>query len=404
MSERMIELQRAKLGLPPAGQPASLPNISTSPKSSPNNPASTKKQTPAQAAVAAMYAEDSLMERFINRLQKRDDSNPAFLTGGDNIANTGESHGPTVPTALSRRMLQRQGVGYLDNTVAAVVSASADRFLATVLQQAVACRDQRLKGAAMAREAAKHRKRHIQHYKEDTDDRKRRKEMIESAREKVATTTINKAEALKKGGAAKAAVADQASAEGKTTATTTTTSSSSAAATASNSGSSKKKAKKPEEGPVNGTKLDPAIRKLADEEEEDYDSIDEEEEYYQELVGDDATGGHGLAGDNGDEDDEEDEDDTLILRDIVRPLEAWNFHLTGKEDLESHDEGDDDEDADDRNADVDDDEGSTTEVPTGQTPENGKDDDSTAVVNGTDGNKSDGDDNDTDGIKKSASS
>jgi Transcription initiation factor TFIID 23-30kDa subunit len=376
MSERMIELQRAKLGLLPAGQSSAVPNASVSPKASPNAP-SAKRQTPEEAAVASMYAEDSQMERFINRLQKRDDSNPAFFSADA----TGETHGPTVPTALSRRMLQRQGVGYLDNTVAAVVSASADRFLATVLQQAVACRDQRLKGAAMAREAAKHRKRHIQHYDEDKDDRKRRKEMIEEARVTIATTTINKAEALKKGGSAKAAAETEA-ADGKTT---------------------KKKGKKKDDEFTNGTKLDPAIKRLADEEEEEYDSIDEEEEYYQERTGD-ATGGGSLAGDDDADEEEDDEDDTLILRDIVRPLEAWNFHLTGKEDLESEGEQSDEEEDE-----SDEEDGAAPDTPVGQAQEKGKDEAGPILANGTDGNKPDNnnknnkdDDKETDGKKASA--
>lgn len=384
MSERMIELQRAKLGLPPVGQSHSIPNSSVSPKSSPNAPAAAKQQTPEEAATASMFAEDSQMERFINRLQKRDDSNPAFLTGSDAAAARGESHGPTVPTALSRRMLQRQGVGYLDNTVAAVVSASADRFLATVLQQSVACRDQRLKGAAMAREAAKHRKRHIQHYTEDCDDRKRRKEMIENAREKVAITAINKAEAIKKGGAAKPASA-VAEDQGKTT---------------------KRKVKGKDDGVANGIKLDPETKKLADEEEEDYDSMDEEEEYYQQHVAD-TTGGHGTTGEDADDDDEEDEDDMLLLKDIVRPLEAWNFHLSGKEDLESEGDESDEENDDGEDDDSVDGEGSTSDARAGQSAENDKDDDGNPFVNGTDGNKSESnkeDENDDDGKKKSSTS
>ncbi|KAL3936627.1 MAG: hypothetical protein SGARI_002474 [Bacillariaceae sp.] len=320
MSERMIELQRAKLGLLPAGQSPSVANAA-SPKPSPHATGAAKQQTPEEAAVATMHTEDSQMERFINRLQRRDDGNQALLAGGAEPLEG--SHGPTVPTALSRRMLQRQGVGYLDNTVAAVVSASADRFLATVLQQAVACRDQRLKGAAMAREAAKHRKRHMQHYAEDTDDRKRRKEQIDGAREKVALDTISKGEAAKKGGAAAAAAAKAAAAKDGETKKTTT----------------KKKGKKKAE-PANGNKLDPATKRLADEEEEEYDSIDEEEEYYQKTisVGDDDDGeldGAAAAAGDVDQEEEEDKDDTLLLKDLVRPLEAWNFHLTGKIELET---------------------------------------------------------------------
>jgi hypothetical protein len=357
----MIELQRAKLGLPPAGSSTVAPNSSHSPKPSPLAAAG-KQQTPEEAATATLLSDDAQMERFINRLQRRDDSQP--FVGNDPTG----FMGPTVPTALSRRMLQRQGVGYLDSTVASVVSASADRFLATVLQQAIACRDQRLKGAAMSREAAKHRKRHMQHYKADTDDRKRRKELIENARETVALHTIAQAEAFKKGGVAgkTAAADDKKNTKSKKT---------------------KKKEDPNEANPTNGTKLDPSIKKLAEEEEEDYDSIDEEEEYYQENVGDVAWG-RGLGGD----DDEEDEDDTLLLRDIVRPLEAWNFHLTGKEALESDGEESDEDEEDDEDAD-----NTKADISVAQTDEGNNNDDSMSLANGMDGNKDD--DGETDAKK-----
>ena len=171
-------------------------------------------------------------------------------------------------------MLQRQGVGYLYETVASVVSASADRFLATVLQQSIACRDQRLKGAAMTREAPKQRKRRMEDYEADNDDRKRRKDSIIKAREEV----------------------------------------------------------------------DPAMEALAREEsKEEYDSIDEEEEYYQENAVDVTRERISLkktGGNEDDEDEEEEDDDTLLLRDIVRPLEAWNFHLNGKEAIETNEDYD----------------------------------------------------------------
>jgi hypothetical protein len=416
MSERMIELQRAKLGLLPAGPSTLLQNASVSPKASPHTHIAKHQQpTSQEAATAFMYAEDSQMERFINLLQKRDDSiHPSFpstttatttstttattttttVDGGDITTTTTTmedfaSHGPTVPTALSRRMLQRQGVGYLDNTVASVVSASADRFLATVLQQAVACRDQRLKGALLTKEASLRRKRHMQHYNDDTDDRIRRKEKIVEARETIAMVTINRAEALKRGGFA-TTVKEESPGDAKT---------------------AKKRSKKRDDNddvndePINGTKIDLATRKLAEEEEEEYDSIDEEEEYYQEQVGN-ATGGRSMVGDMDDEDDDDDdddddeqeEDDTLQLRDIVRPLEAWNFHLTGKEAFESEGE-DPDLESDDDNSDDED-------MTVGQLQENGKDYDLGLAI-GTDGNKSEdnkSDDQEMDGKKTTSGS
>lgn len=364
----MIEIRRAQMGLPPAG---TSPSVSAaggsslqSPKTGQSSPAAAsgtmnKSGTLQEAAKAALLSEDAQMERFINRLQRRIESNHRPLTGGDPTSMGAPSTavtnattpasgsgityrnatGPTVPTALSRRMLQRQGVGYLDDTVAAVVSASADRFLATVLQQAVACRDQRLKGAAMAKEAAKHRKRHIQHYEEDMDDRKRRKIAIERAHESVSLNTIAIAEAHKKGGGAAGAAATAASKKAEAAAAT--------AAAGKKSNKKRKKVivppKKEEDAAVSPATSDKAeetkLKLLEEEEEEEYDSIDEEEEYYQEQAVDVVRGRSSInrydTGEENDaadeEDDDEEEDETLLLRDIVRPLEAWDFHLTGKE-------------------------------------------------------------------------
>ena len=231
-------------------------------------------------------------------------------------------------------MLQRQGVGYLDETVASVVSASADRFLATVLQQSIACRDQRLKGAAMTREAAKQRKRHMEDYEADNDDRKRRKDSIIKAREDIAKITIEAAEAIKRGGNTSTVKATASSATDK-------------------KGSKKKKGSRkvvPASVPSGPREVDPAMEALAREEsEEEYDSIDEEEEYYQDNVVDvtrerislKETGGNEDEEDDEDEEEDDDEDDdTLLLRDIVRPLEAWNFHLNGKEAIETDEDYD----------------------------------------------------------------
>lgn len=302
----MIELQRAKLlgqTPPPKASPSAQTQSSTQsfrPGSQPQQVNDTETQTPEEAAFAQVMLEDSHIQRFIHRLQRRNDSHPT----SDSFSGT------TVPTALARRTLHRQGVGFLDDTVAAVISASADRFLATVLQQGIACRDQRLKGSEMAKEAARHRKRHMQHYDADSDDRKRRKEDSEKGREDHHLKAIAAGEALKKGGKA---------AEDR-----------------------KKKKKKTEEATtqVNGVTNKTATE---DDDDESYDSIDEEEEYYQKRHDPDPLETRGKT--NLDEDED---DDTLQLRDLVRPLEAWRFHLTGKEAIEtmlpeSDEESDDDE-------------------------------------------------------------
>jgi hypothetical protein len=319
----MIELQRARLlgakgGGNNGGTPVSTPTQNGSqsnriimPGQTPGAlPAAQAHQTPQQSAAAAVRLEDLQMQRFFHRLQARDDARPDA------------SSGPTVPTALSRRILQKQGVGYLDDTVAAVVSASADRFLATVLHQAAACRDQRLKGAELAQEAARHRKRHMQHYEADSDERQRRKEEKEKKRERANLAAVEAAEVLTKSGKSPAK-------EGEPTATK----------------SKKKKKVVVDDNGTNGNK-----RKHHPEEDDDdsYDSVDEEEDYYRNYYGDDNV--------NGGKDDEDEDDETLILRDIARPLEAWDFHLTGKEGMYHRPDASEDEadisDEDDDNDDI----------------------------------------------------
>ena len=291
MSERMIELQRAKLlatGKGGAGAIGTVPanNGTGAVGGGMPTPAQPRYQTPQQIAQAYVQREDRMMKRFLQRLQERDD----MATGG-----------PTVPTALSRRILHKQGAGYLDDTVGAIASASADRFLATVLQQAVACRDQRLKGAELAKEAANHKKRHLEHYKEDTDDRKRQKEQFEEDRERANLAAIEAAKSARRSGAGGAAGTKQTKSKKKKVVDST---------------SSAANDNKPKAG---------AGMNEADDE-NSYGSIDEEEQHYQDYYGDSTSDVDGS--DVEGEDDEE--DDAVVLRDIARPLEAWNFHVTGK--------------------------------------------------------------------------
>ncbi|GAX15019.1 hypothetical protein FisN_12Lh285 [Fistulifera solaris] len=311
MSERMIELQRARL-LASKGAASSAAVSSgaagtngsqiTSPVSgipAMGSESVASHQTPQEAALAAMRTEDMHMQRFLHKLQDRND------------AKAQSTSGPTVPVVLSRRMLQRQGVGYLDETVAALVSGAADRFLGTVLQQAMVCRGQRLKGAEMAKEARNRRKRHIAQYDADTAERRRRKQEREEQREQDNLAAIGAAEALKKG---------------------------SKRTDNLESPSKSKKKKQDELSKIgNGAKLK-KDNTPADGDDESYDSIDEEEDYYRDTYGDASIGES--------QDVEEDEDDTLILRDLSRPLEAWGFCLDGKAGMEpmAADESDADDD------------------------------------------------------------
>jgi hypothetical protein len=299
MSERMIELQRARLLATGKGSKvAAITNGSYAAVSAPNTQ---------QAAVAHAQTEDELMGRFLHKLQDRDDSRAESKSG------------PTVPTSLSRRMLQRQGVGFIDPSVGAIASAAADRFLATVLQQTVAFRDQRLKGAEQAREAARHRTRHMEHYQADKDDRERRKAEKELVRERRDLNAIEAAEMLTKD--KPTASASPSKDEGVTP---------------------KQKSKKAALQSLNGHK-----RKRQDEDgdndAEAYDSIDEEEEYYQGYYGDAIPAAAAV--------DDDEDDDMLILRDLVHPLEAWDFHLSEMEPYQAG-EPDEEDDMDNKNEEV----------------------------------------------------
>ena len=309
----MIELHRARLLAAGKGSKTGTAGASSGINSQLQNgsqqqslvPVQATPQTPQQHAVATMQNEDLQLKRFLQRLQhERDDSQPGEA-----------SIGPTVPTALSRRMLHRQGAGYYDGTVAAISSAAADRFLATILQQAVACRDQRLKGAELTRQAARKRKRHRRQYQESVDDRRRRKEEKAAYREQVNLAAIAAADALQhKSTANKSGINDTNKAE-EGGATTSTISPPKA-----------KKKKKTADAPVlNGYKKRPSD--LSDDE-ASYDSIDEEEEYYEQYYNDDDVDDDNDSSDDGEKD--EDDDETMILRDIKRPLEAWDYHMNGK--------------------------------------------------------------------------
>ena len=328
----MIELQRAKL----LGS---------------KKEEATVKVTPQQAAANAIREEELQLQKFIHRLQRRDDSHPLAASTESSAAG-----GPTVPTALSRRMLQRQGVGYLDDTVAAIASASADRFLATVLQQAIACRDRRLEGAEMAREAAKQRKRHLQQVQADADDRKRRRTESDAKQEKSLLTTIGTAEALKKGGGA-AASAAAAMAKKEAEKKKASKKKKVSISEAENSTKNTANGKKPDaaaKGNDGGSDLDT-----------EYDSIDEEEDYYQEHYGDTVAPIKG-----GDDDDD---DVVLILRDLVRPLEAWRFNVTGKLGLEIRD-SEADENLDGTGAEDDEEDGADAGAAVAASEENGVED------------------------------
>lgn len=274
----MIELQREKL--------MRQQNSQAKPKLNGNPTAAAVPPNP----VAQAREEDRQLRVFLQRIQEERDSGHPGETVGT---------GPTVPTALSRRMLQRQGVGFIDSTVAAVTSASADRFLATVLQQSIACRDSRLKGAAIARNAAKERRRHWKQNQKDADDRRRRREEAEASREEDKLAAIRAMEAIK-GTPSPSDTAKRKEAEAE-------------------NGPRSKKRKKNDSSAVGINGVNPDA-----DDEASRDSLDAEvEEFHNNFDDYDQSEG------NSDEDDDDD-DDHMILSDMARPLEAWDFHFRGK--------------------------------------------------------------------------
>ena len=280
MSERMVELQRARLGLPPPTSTSTAHSVQSPPLRQPSSSAARspalQRQSSQQLAAATLQNEDEKLQRFLRRLQQQRDG------------------GPTVPTSLARRMLHRQGVGYLDETVAMLTAAAADRFLATVLQQAAVCRDRRVAGQELSKEESARRRKHVALYQQDSDYRKRRKLERTSQKLQANATAVAAAKEL-----------------------------SHRASAADNKGNSAKKKNikksEPVEEETNGTKT--VEEAIGDDEFLDEDSLDEEEHYYDDYYGEFP---------DEEDEDETEEDLTLLLRDIERPLEAWHFKLTGK--------------------------------------------------------------------------
>ena len=215
---------------------------------------------------------------------------------------------PTVPPSLTRRILHKQGVGFSDPLVSTVVSCAADRFLATVLSQALVCRDRRFKGEELARKE----KREVERVR-----KRRRTEHSKIANKKQSLETeLEEFVNFKKG--------------------------------------QKSPQKQDKKGSSELIKLletntfDGIGKKdCLDEEEDHYDKLDTSTSTRTGNNGntnsdgdgdgdshkDNEGGNRSYEEDESDEDDDDDDDDDrdiLQMRDLVRPLEAWGLSLTGK--------------------------------------------------------------------------
>lgn len=372
----MIDLRRAKMGLPPISNPASrvatpaavppingsgnhhrlvtgttapinnimsangsvtpqgpgsstarhmMVNSSMTPSTSnsyhPTNGTSTTTTTTAHAtATAALQSEDERLRCFLHLLSNTSNSSTTSNSTSTSVdpppshhpplnhtssANTNKRRTPTVPMALTRRILHTQGAGYLDQTVPALLSGAADRFLATVLQQSLTCRDRRLDGEVLAKKERRELRRVTKRIRAATLERRRRE---------------REAEARLK-----------------------------AKVIGSGAGNVKGRIIAPQGGQVGGNNNN-NNNNSNEEEDSDillhHDSVDEEENYYenffggegldQEVVMEDGNESYDEDEDDND-DEEEDEDDMLLLRDIVRPLQAWGVNVTGTIGLDTDD-------------------------------------------------------------------
>lgn len=112
----------------------------------------------AKSSSGGLLEEDDKILAFLNRLNEtsgatatvdqQTDDQDAPEANTDMAAAINSS--TTVPAALTRRVLNRQGVGYIPGShVDTMVSLAADHFLASVLQQAIICQRRRLEGEAM---------------------------------------------------------------------------------------------------------------------------------------------------------------------------------------------------------------------------------------------------------------
>ncbi len=323
------------------------------------------------------------------------------------FAANGPNYQPTTPQNLSRRILNRQGVGYLDDAVSIIMSALSDRFLATVLVQAMACRDRRIEGNKAKLTEMKARKRHHRRVLKQIRNRNKKMDTEKGNRRRLAEEVVADAENIDSEGAA---------ASGYATATSQTKKKSPAAsANSSTAAKSSISTKSPTSTSVqaneaaNGSvgplfQLTEAQKQKVTEFQDQEADIDAEEEYYRSYYGKKAEDSNDEGGkenqgvsnsepdnnahvdeeseDDEESDEEEEEEDErhydLLLRDLVRPLSAWGFDLAGKLGFDVRD--DDNSDAEESGA-----EDANTEDDEAEVEEDEEEDDGTENEEDEDG-------------------
>jgi len=236
----------------------------------------------------------------------------------------------TVPSPLTRRILNRQGVNYLDEHVGHLVSIAADQFLATVVSQAIACRDHRLEGEEFTRKNKRKRIKLRQAAKTNSNTKTPPpKDLLTRAKQNL----VQAHHALK-------AAASTSSSNNPTTPSLSTI-------TSNSSKGSPKFGEKPKTKKEVIASLQRAVatahanliqmeltaaaekKKQQHQKESNHMLQNDDEDFIDED--EDDEGEEITSNSDSEEDDEDDEQRYVIrLRDVVRPLESWGIPLTGK--------------------------------------------------------------------------
>jgi len=244
---------------------------------------------------------------------------------------------PTVPTSLTRRILQTQGCSFLDPNIATVMSHAADHFLATVLSKALACRDLRIQGEDLRKQVYDMEKLERRKRKQAWEDRmesKRKKMLIKEGKWK---EDIEKARKLKEEHE-RMMMDGNGSLGGNSASGRAGKNKGSNSKRKSSGSSSKKKNQSKQENSETAPNGKGANDKTQEVEEDDISldsleagDLDDDAFYYEDDLD--------LSSDEDNEDDDEDDEnrDILLLKDLERPIQAWGMTFAGKFNLTSND-------------------------------------------------------------------
>ena len=239
----------------------------------------------------------------------------------------------TVPSPLTRRILNRQGVNYLDENVGHLVSIAADQFIATVISQAIACRDHRLEGEEFTRKNKRKR-----------NQLKRRNKKVPPAQ---TTSTITSPKDMLTRAKQNLVQAHHSLKAAATTSSTTNNTPTTPLSTTNitsqtTSKSSPKFGEKPKTkkeviaslqravATAHAHLIQMEIAAAAAEKKKHHQQMQTNDKDSVDEVDDDEEGDD-ISSDSEEEEDEDDEQRYVIrLRDIVRPLESWGIPMTGK--------------------------------------------------------------------------